>query len=71
MDEYCKLQSGEVFEDFDCLLKLVDEKSDKFYCIQVLKNEKGFHVISLGILAGQCSVYVLWVCLIRYEIDAS
>ena len=44
MDEYCKLQSGEIFEDFNCLLNLVDGKSDKFYCIQVLKNKRGFHV---------------------------
>jgi hypothetical protein len=44
MDEYCKLQSGEIFQGFDCLLNFAGEKSDRFYRIQVLKNHKGFHV---------------------------
>ncbi|CAB4012564.1 Poly [ADP-ribose] polymerase 3, partial [Paramuricea clavata] len=44
MDEYCKLQSGEIFQDFDCVLNFAGEKSDRFYHIQVLKNHKGFHV---------------------------
>ena len=44
MDECCELEKGEVFQDYDCLLNFTDEKSDKFYRIQVLKNDKGFHV---------------------------
>jgi hypothetical protein len=44
MDDHCKLDKGEVFQGYDCLLNFVDEKSDKFYRIQVLKNDKGFHV---------------------------
>ena len=44
MDDYCKLGKGEVFQDYYCLLNFVDEKSDKFYRIQLLKNDKGFHV---------------------------
>jgi hypothetical protein len=44
MDEHCKLQSGEIFQDFDCLLNFAGKKSDRFYRIQVLKNHKGFHV---------------------------
>ena len=44
MDDHCKLGKGEVFQDYYCLLNFVDEKSDKFYRIQVLKNDKGFHV---------------------------
>ncbi len=44
MDEHCKLQCGKIFKDFDCLLNFVDGKSDKFYRIQLLKNDKGFHV---------------------------
>ena len=44
MDDHCKLQKGEIFQDFDCLLNFVDEKSDKFYRIQLLQNDKGFYV---------------------------
>ena len=44
MDDHCKLQKGEIFQDFDCLLNFVDEKSDKFYRIQLLQNDKGFFV---------------------------
>jgi hypothetical protein len=44
MDDHCKLKKGEIFQDFDCLLNFVDGKSDKFYRIQLLKNDEGFHV---------------------------
>ena len=44
MDDHCKLDKGKVFQHYNCLLTFVDEKSDKFYRIQVLKNDKGFHV---------------------------
>ncbi|CAB3985201.1 Poly [ADP-ribose] polymerase 3 [Paramuricea clavata] len=44
-DLHCKLiGKAEVFQGYDCLLNFVDEKSDEFYRIQVLKNDKGCHV---------------------------
>ncbi|XP_028397377.1 uncharacterized protein LOC114521158 [Dendronephthya gigantea] len=44
MDEHCKLKNGEIFQNYACLLNCVDGKSDKFYCIQLLRNVNGFHV---------------------------
>ncbi|XP_028397307.1 uncharacterized protein LOC114521091 isoform X2 [Dendronephthya gigantea] len=44
MDEHCKLKSGEIFQNYACLLNCVDGKSDKFYRIQLLRNVNGFHV---------------------------
>ena len=37
---------GETYQDFDCLLSFVDDKSDKFYRIQVLRNDTEFYVRS-------------------------
>lgn len=44
VDEHCDLHGGLLFEDYHCLLTLVDGKSDKFYLIQLLKNPKGHYV---------------------------
>ena len=33
-----------MFEDYHCLLNQIDAKSDKFYLIQLLKNDDGYFV---------------------------